>query len=286
MHYRKPATTIVAQIELLIRRGMIVRDHERASRVLSHINYYRLRAYWLPFEIPAAEGEHRFRAGCAFEDVVRIYLFDRKLRLLILEAIERVEVSLRTRWAHELAMKYGSHAHLETRLFRDPVRFDHCLLQLREELQRSRETFVDHYRMQYSTPETPPIWATCEVLTLGQLSKWLGNLKYRQDRQSVAREYMLDESILCAFAHHLAVVRNLCAHHSRVWNRLLTIGMRIPKHPVELAEGFNPDRPRNIHNTLVMLVWFVQVMSPDSGWPHRLTAQPTIARSPVHTRPW
>lgn len=255
---------------------MTIADEGAARHILSHINYYRLRAYWLPFEVPPAEqtllGEHKFVLGTEFQQAVRLYLFDRELRLLLLEAIECIEISLRTRWAQVVAERHGAHAHLDAALFSDGRMYAGCIEHLHEELARSKETFVQHYQRKYTDPETPPIWAIAELLTLGQLSKWLNNLKRREDRQDVAYQFGLDEKVVCAFAHHLTHVRNLCAHHCRVWNRRLTLTMTIPKRPAELAQQFQPDT-RRIYNTLVMLAWFVAKASPGSTWPTRLVGR-------------
>ena len=90
--YTKKAHTVEQQIELLKRRGMLITDESDARHYLSHINYYRLRAYWVPFETPTkAAGDHAFRQGTSFNDVCNLYMFDRKLRLLVLDAIERFD---------------------------------------------------------------------------------------------------------------------------------------------------------------------------------------------------
>lgn len=106
MKYAKPPLSIDEQIALLRRRGMTVDDDAQARQALQHINYYRLRAYWLPFEVaPGPDGEHAFVQGTRFSTVMRYYAFDQRLKLLLLDAIERFEISLRTHWAHELAMR-------------------------------------------------------------------------------------------------------------------------------------------------------------------------------------
>lgn len=274
MEFCKPPLKVSDQIELLKKRGMAIADEARATRVLQNINYYRLRAYWLPFEAPEAlrlvAGEHLFKQGTDFDRVVSAYVFDRKLRVLLLEAIERVEIALRTHWAQILAEGYGAHAYLDPNLFNKTHIYDACLSSLDEELDRSKETFVQHYKGKYTKPSRPPIWAICELLTLGQLSKWMGNIKRRQDRQAIAARLGLDEVVVCAFAHHLTHVRNLCAHHSRVWNRKLTFTMTLPKRPGALASQFNPVEDRRIYNTLVMLVWCIKIISPDTTWPSRV----------------
>jgi len=270
MQYAKPSLSLDQQIDLLAQRGMAVPDRALARHYLGHINYYRLRAYWLPFEEPNSVGDHRFRARTGFGDVLSLYVFDRRLKLLLLDVIERVEVSVRTQWAHQLAMRHGPHAHLDGALFADRDKYGRCLDALREEIGRSHETFIEHYRRKYTSPAIPPIWAACEVMSLGQLSKWLQNLRLRADRQAIAAGYGLDESVLCSFLHHLSNVRNLCAHHSRVWNRRFTFTMKIPRHPENLRRAFNPQADRRLYNTLAMLAHLVSIISPQSEWRRHL----------------
>ncbi len=276
MQFAKPTLEVADQIRLLKLRGMTFADDSRAARVLLHINYYRLRAYWLPFEVqnrPLSDGqEHAFKDATEFDSIVGLYVFDRRLRIMLLEAIERVEIAMRTHWAQVLAERHGAHAYLNAQMFHKQNIYESCMKSLDEELARSKETFVQHYRDKYSLPTRPPIWAMCELLTLGQLSKWLNNVKLRNDRQAMAQRFDLDEVVVCAFAHHLTHVRNLCAHHCRVWNRKLTFTMTLPKRPSALATQFNSMEDRRIYNTLVMLAWTIRTISPDSTWPSRLRA--------------
>ncbi len=270
MKYDKPPLSIDQQVDLLISRGMTVTDRRRTVRYLTHINYYRLRAYWLIYEEPGDTGAHRFKKGTRFEQALSLYIFDRKFRLLVLEAVERVEISFRTRFANILGTKYGSHAHLDPGLFKSTGVHTQCLESLREEFNRSRETFIEHYKGKYHQPDLPPLWAACEIMSLGQLSKWFKNLKKRSDRQEIASVFQLDESVLSSFMHHLTHVRNLVAHHGRLWNRRLTITMTVPIHPQEITSDFNLKANRNIYNTLVMLGYLLSSMSPGTTWIDRL----------------
>lgn len=111
MRFTKPPMTFDEQIELLESRGMVIGDTDRARRYLSHLNYYRLAAYWLPFE--ETHLPHKFKPDTRFDTVLEHYIFDRELRLLVMDAIERIEVSLRTQWAYYLSHTYGPHAHLD-----------------------------------------------------------------------------------------------------------------------------------------------------------------------------
>ena len=266
MRFEKPPKTFEEQVDLLILRGMRIDDPKRARRYLSHLNYYRLAAYWLPFE--QNHPTHRFKPGIEFDLVLEHYIFDRKLRLLIMDAIERIEVSLRTRWAYHLAHSHDPHALLDQTLFK--TRWPHTdnVNALRETIRRSSEVFIRHFN-KYDEA-LPPVWVVCEIMTLGQLSKWYANLKRGRDRNAIARGYGIDEVNFTSFLHHLSIVRNHCAHHARIWNREFTFSWKLPrKKPATLRQNFNLTDTRRIYNTLVMLAYLMDSIGSNS-WKQRL----------------
>ncbi|MEI6067994.1 MAG: Abi family protein [Methylococcaceae bacterium] len=266
--YTKPALTIDQQIAQLRNRGMIISDTPLAEHYLSQINYYRLTAYWLPFE--SDHTTHTFQHGTRFEQVLDLYIFDRELRLLVLDAIERIEVAIRTQLAFQLGHRYGTHPHLNLALFKQA--WDHAknVSQLQKDAHQSKEAFIQHLLTTYAEP-LPPIWAVVEVMTLGQLSKWYANLKSGADRNLVAHIYDCDEVNLVSFMHHLSIVRNICAHHSRLWNREFTFTFKLPRQrPQVLLSSFNPKEPRRIYNTLVMSHYLMNCIAPDHHWRNRL----------------
>lgn len=253
MKFSKAPTSVEQQIDILEQRGMLFADRDAARHYLSHIHYYRLTGYWLPFE--ADHGSHRFHSGTYFEQVVDSYVYDRELRLLVMDAIERVEVSIRGQWSHHLAHTYGTHAHLQPTLFKKPSKTWHharAIQALKDEASRSRETFICHFA-KYDEA-LPPLWAIVEIMTIGQLSRWYANLSASRDRNQIARVYGMDEKNLVSFLHHLSVVRNLCAHHGRLWNREFTFTFILPRHrPHPVVGCLNPTAERRLYNTLVML---------------------------------
>jgi abortive infection bacteriophage resistance protein len=242
---------------------MEIADPERAEFYLRHINYYRLGAYWLPFE--ADHSTHEFRPGTTFESVLGLYIFDRELRLMVMDAIERFEVSLRSVWAHEMAMRYGPHGHLEASIMRDKQRWRTAVQDAQREVSKSREVFIEHMRSQYKE-KLPPVWATCEILTLGALSKWLENLAPMQVRTKIARVYHIHEGVLESWCKHLTIVRNICAHHSRLWNRVFPITPMIPTSRMSrLVDEFERGS-RRLYNSLVALLHLMDVIAPDHSW--------------------
>ncbi|WP_068084877.1 Abi family protein [Polycladidibacter stylochi] len=274
MKYVKPALTRDKQIELLERRGMDCSNRALVEHSLKHISYYRLRAYWMPYEVPAVdEGDHAFREATKFEDVLALYEFDRHLRLLLIDAIERIEVSFRTSWSQTMALRHGPHGYLQTNLH-DQRQHSYLLDILQEEISRSKDTFIKHYTSKYTEPVDPPIWMVSELLSLGQLSKWYKALKPRADQKAIAKPYGLDDRVLGSFLHHLTHIRNICAHHGRLWNRQFTVTLRLPKTPTDLSINFNQDKyaQRRVYNTLVLVNRLMCIISPNSEWKQHLVS--------------
>lgn len=264
----KPFLTIEQQINQLKSRGMNFHNEEKAKYYLENLNYYRLGGYWLIFE--KNHEPHEFKDNTYFEDILNLYIFDRELRLLLLDAIERIEVSIRSKLAYHLAESFGSHAHLKPEIFASPLNYARTLTKLKSELDRNRsEIFIKHHTDKYSE-ELPPIWVSVEVMTMGQISNWYSNIKDRKYKQVISKYYGLDEKILSSFLHHLTIVRNTSAHHSRVWNRKFTIDFSLPNFPKELNEKFNPSSKKYIYNTLVMCEYLMNIISGDSSWKKRL----------------
>ena len=275
--FTKAATTYAEQIALLRSRGMTVEDDASASFYLQHLNYYRLCAYWLPFE--ADHTTHQFQPGTSFAAVVNLYVFDRELRLLILDAIERIEVSVRSQWAYQLAHKHGPHAH-QDRAIHDVRYWAELRDQLQGEVERSDEVFITHMRNTYQEA-LPPVWASAEVMSLGLLSRWYSNLQPMPTRRAIADVYDVDEMVLESWLRHLALIRNTCAHHSRLWNRSFPITpMRPQKRPAALPSEFQTGS-RKLYNTLLILVHFMDIISPGHHWRQRLKALVTKHNPPL-----
>lgn len=242
---------------------MVIADPARVAFFLQHLNYYRLGAYWLPFE--ADHATHQLRAGTTFEQVLDLYVFDRELRLLVLDAIERIEVSVRAQWAYQLAHRHGPHGYLDRSIAHRDDQWQNDHRDLSREVKRSDETFIRHLLKTYAEV-LPPVWAVCEVMSLGLLSRWYANLKPMPTRRSIAGVYGLDERTLQSWLHHLSHLRNVCAHHSRLWNREFTITPMMPRSkPATLVELFQAGS-RRLYNSLLILLYFLDIVAPDHHW--------------------
>lgn len=283
--YAKPALSCEDQVALLISRGISVAEPKEAAFYLRHLNYYRLCAYWLPFE--EDHTTHRFREGTTFEAVLGLYTFDRELRLLVLDALERIEVSVRTQWAHQLGLRHGAHAHLDRRLAYRVERWESNLASLRGEVDRSEEEFIRHLTTTYSDA-LPPVWAVCEVMSLGLLSRWYANLLPMPTRRAIALAYGVDQKVLQSWLHHLTIVRSVCAHHGRLWNREFTVAAMQPHRPAIVASPFQANS-RKLYNSLLILLFLMDTVSPGHHWRQRLVtllARQDMLREMGFPRDW
>ena len=221
MKYLKVPISISDQIEKLRERGLLFHDEQKAANYLSNISYYRLRAYTFPFQ-DNKNPDHPFVQQIFFEDIINLYVFDRRLRLLLFNALEKIEVALRTQIIYHYSLTYGAYWHTKPELFNNPLFFEEHLSLLQTEVDRSNETFIKHYKESYGDPEYPPSWMSLEVSSMGLLSKIFKNLKKEKCKDIITDNLGLkDVDILTNWMHCFSVLRNICAHHGRIWNRRL-----------------------------------------------------------------
>lgn len=240
--YTKKPLSIKMQVAKLEKRGLIVDDENLAGDYLSNISYYRLRAYTFPFQDNTNEdADHHFiRNDIHFKDIIDLYCFDRRLRSLIFNAIEKIEVALRTKIIQTYSETTGdSHWYEDESLFKDisylndknekVVRYDTLIDDIEAEIARSNEDFIKHYKSKYSAPDTPPAWMTLEVISFGTLSRLYELLKKDDNKKDIAKQLGLNKiDILENWMHALSNLRNCYAHHSRVWNRRFIVNILLP----------------------------------------------------------
>lgn len=273
--FNKPPTSISDQCQQWIERGLIVADCGKVEHYLCTIGYYRLSAYSLPFQ--NGDPDHCFMDGISFDDIRLLYIFDRELRLLILDAIERIEVAFRAQFNNHMAQSYGAHWYLDEKRF--IAKYDHkALLAEIEQLERrSKEVFVKHYRTKYTDPRLPPSWMVTELLTLGQLSKVYASLASFSDQKAIAKGLNTSAELLRSWMQSISYVRNTCAHHSRLWNRELGTAPMVPRKPtgswiampITLADP-QVDPYTRLYLMLATLEYLLQAVNPTSTWHERL----------------
>ena len=235
--FDKPPLSIEAQLQLLKNRGLIIENDEQAKFYLKHIGYYRLRGYFTPF-YNAGDDNHGFVADSTFETILDHYTFDRELRLLVLDAIERLEVALKAAISDTMSINAGAHWYLKEEHFQYGKRFAHIdyLITLKEDLTKHNKTLIlKHYFENYQTPEFPPSWVLFQILSLGFVSRFYKNLK-TEHRKSIATGFNLDHTLLESWFGSLTVTRNICAHHSRLYNLSFSTSPTIAKEHKDFLE--------------------------------------------------
>lgn len=223
----KPAYSIADQISLLKQRGMLFRDEGNAPHFLENISYYRLKGYW--WDTQNDFTNHTFHANTYFEDIIDRYNFDRHLRLILFDAIERIEIALRTKMIYHLSMNYGGLWYLDTSLFNSSTItvngvtktvHQNTIEELQKEFNRSQEIFIKDHRYRYPNQDADA-WKILEVASMGTLSKLYKNLKHQlPEKSAIAKEMGLNlHSELSSWLEAITYVRNIIAHHSRLWSR-------------------------------------------------------------------
>lgn len=222
MIYSKSEITIQEQIDQLKSRGLIISNEGIAKKFLENISYYRLAGYWWPMQ--ADKTLHTFKPNSTFENVLNIYNFDRELRILIFDVIERVEVGFRTKLIYHLSHELSPWWFEDSTYFKDAVEHNKTLNSLDRELQQTKEVFItEHYKKYHTDTRRPPAWKTLEVVSFGVISKFYGNLKSTiGSKDSISAELgTVNHTFLPSWLQSIAQIRNICAHHGRLWNKNL-----------------------------------------------------------------
>jgi abortive infection bacteriophage resistance protein len=220
--FEKKALYIQQQITQLIERGLIINEEDKAEHFLSHISYYRLAGYWWPMQ--ADKINHAFKVNSKFSDVIALYNFDRELRILIFDVIEKIEISLRTKLIYHLSYEYNPWWFQKLDLFEKTIELNKTLSSIKEEIYRSKEAFIKEHKKKHKDDlRFPPAWKTLELTSFGSLSKLYGNLKNNINSKDIIAQELgtVNHTFLPSWLQSIAQIRNYCAHHSRLWNKNL-----------------------------------------------------------------
>lgn len=293
MEYDKPHLSYEQQLHLMLSRGLKCADHDAAIQALQTIGYYRLSAYTYPFRRLLPEGAQRdtsvqyrspdFDDGHSVEEAIRLYEFDKKLRLVFLEGLEALEVGLRVQVSYVLglrdrfgyARRESLHQQRCSRLRDDREVHDIWLERHEKQVKdASSEDFMTHYQEKYGGQI--PIWVATEVMDFGQLNR-LFKMMDNRDRNQIARHFGVKtgrtvDSYLLSLSH----LRNTCAHHSRAWNRRFTYAMPDVEpaevgedlhHLVALAGDQGQVSRKKLYVRAATLAYMLRAARPGSQWP-------------------
>lgn len=269
MKYTKPSLTIEQQADRLLERGLVA-DRAQLVGILSEISYYRLSGYLFPYR--NTDGKS-FKSGTQFSVVFEQYLFDRQLRVLVIDAIERIEVSVKAKLVNLCTEKFGAFAHIDRSHFPGMTLESHRKLmdKIHQTTDRSKEAFIQHYFETYTSETEVPLWMAAEIMDFGAMFTLFKHLE-QYHKRDIAMEYGLSAKILESWLMTLNYIRNLCAHHGRLWNRVISIKPYMPDKK-NRPEFHLPESIRNerMFAVLSLLRYMLQCIAPQSQWPTRVT---------------
>ena len=220
----KPPTTHIEQVNILKSRGLIFGNEEKAVQILEYTNYYRLRGYYIHLQ---KNGSDDFQEGVTFEQILALHDFDNELRNLLLRLLLDIEIVARTRIAYVVAHEWGAMGYRDKNNYTgaDHKKFDELMSRIDDDLGKSRERFIKTYNQKYAGQF--PIWVAVEVMSFGDLSKLYYLIPTPLKKKIAAAYDGLDESLLTNWIQCSAILRNLCAHNSRIYARSIPIPTKI-----------------------------------------------------------
>ena len=267
MTYDKQPLSIESQISQLKERGLIIENEIIAAKVLSVISYFRFSNYLRPYE--ADKTKHIFKPGKLFGDAVKLYYFDKSLRGIIFSAIQFVEIALRTSIIQNFSMKHGPFWFMDASLFKNTQIYNECVNSIQAELSRTKEDFIQEHFAKYDSPNMPPAWKTLEVISFGTLGKLFSNFKDNTVKKTVARGFNVPQHVyLESWIASLAALRNCCAHHARVWNRVYPIKPQLPKSKMMRSSWIDISNifPNRLYAILCCLLYWTNNISSDNSF--------------------
>ena len=230
MKYQKPPLKFEDQADQLLKRGM-EGDRNLIIQRLTSVNYYRLSAYWFPFRDKNSEA---FKPNTKFEVVWERYVFDRHLRLLLMDAIERIEIALRTSLAYYHSHSFGAFGWANdprslVNLKPKEIKLFHG--RIADEYKKSKEGFCAHFRSKYGDEHSClPIWMATELMSFGSIFTFFRGAPFDIQKE-VSSVFKTARKVFMSWLFTLNAVRNICAHHGRIWNREFGMKPKIPQHP-------------------------------------------------------
>jgi abortive infection bacteriophage resistance protein len=273
MTCNKLATTVKDQILQLKARGLLISDDTLAESYLLNISYYRLAGYWWPMQTDKTN--HLFKPGSKLDDVIALYNFDSALRLLLFNVIERIEISLRTKMIYYLSHEYDPWWFQDSTLFINSREHVKTLAHIEEELDRSKDVFIkDHLKRYKSDQRFPPAWKTLEITSFGSLSKLYGNLKPTvKSKDIIAAAFKtVNHTFLPSWLQSIAQIRNICAHHGRLWNKNLPGRPHLlPKPPEAWLQAVPPVSEHHmLYIHACCMKYLLNVTSPGNQYHHEM----------------
>ncbi|MFD2887191.1 Abi family protein [Chitinophaga cymbidii] len=263
-----PSLTISEQVQLFKDRGLIIASNDVVEHWLSHISYFRLNGYANKLRNPET-GD--FLPGCTFEQITRLYLFDKHLKLVLFDAIETIEVAFRTLISNQMSSVYGAHWYLNRERFLPTFRFDDFIAYLQRSMINSEDPAIKRYRKNSNDLPTLPSWIVMELLPFGSISRIFEYLSARDVKHHICSRYNLPDNILVNWLHCFSQLRNRCAHHGQIIYRSTAKTIVVPtgNRYRFLAETEGLDGSK-LYSTLCCIQYLVEKIEPSSSFKRML----------------
>ena len=247
-------------VYLLQSRGLNISDTSKAEHYIERIGYYRLSAYMYPFLCTPKE-MHKYKSNASFDKVMMLYRFDKKLRLLLFNEIEKIEISVRSTIANTCCEIIGNPFWMtDTAYFTDKAKFAKTIQLIDVELRKSREDFIVHFKKTYSNPY-PPAWILSEILPFGIITNIYSNIKDKKIKKRVSQAFGLQIEPFESWLTIVTLTRNSCCHHSRVWNKQNKIRATMPNRINRPWITLATDSLR-IYLNICIIKYFLDIVSP------------------------
>lgn len=260
--FTKPYLNAHDLVRLLQSRGLMVTDTSKAERYLEYIGYYRLSAYMYPL-LQRPKEQHRYKQNTSFSQVMMLYRFDKKLRLLIFNEIEKIEVAVRSIIVNTGCELTGDPFWITNiNNFIDAKKFRHTMELIEAELHRSREDFIVHFKQTYSDAY-PPAWILAEILPFGVITNIFSNIRNARIKKRIAQKFGLHIAPFESWLTIITLTRNSCCHHARIWNKQNTIRPMIPNHMINRWITIQTDSLR-IYFNMCIIKYFLNIISPQN----------------------
>lgn len=265
--YPKEQKSFDEQIALLKQRGMYFEDEVRANCILQNVSYYRLSGYWYP--LLKDKQRHIFKDGASFDNAYSIYKFDSALRKLVLSEIEKIEIAVRTQFSYIMSQEYDGWWFTDSSLFSTPAKHAKTLAKVEDEYNRSDEDFIVSFKAKYCN-RFPPSWITLEITSLGTMSILYSNLKGGRCRRQIAKYFGVADTIMVSWLHTITYVRNICAHHSRLWNKTFGIAPMMPRRTTFPFVTLPTKGTQHVYFVLCMIQYLLNIINPSNTFRNKI----------------
>jgi len=256
-------------IPLLKKRGLDISGEQRAAGYLANIGYFRLSAYFYPL-LKEPKTDHIYKEGATFDMALDMYRFDRKLRILLFNEIEKIEVAIRSAMNNWISDGLNDVFWMtDEKYFKNSVIFSKTMDIIQSEISKTKEEFILHFHNKYINPY-PPAWMITEIIPLGALYNIFNNLKSKSLKKKVSNTFGLSLPAFSSWMLILSNLRNLCGHHVRVWNKEISFVASNPlQHTFPWIDSSNTDLKR-IYFRICIIKYLLFTVSPNNTFTRKL----------------